>query len=285
VSIYQLANAALQPLWGRIYDKFSNKASFLASLVIFELGSLVCGTAVSSRMLIAGRAIAGIGSAGLIGGGLTIAASAVPLEKRAPLTAMLMGFAQLGVAMGPLLGGAFTSYTTWRWCFYINLPIGGILAIGLFLITVPDQCRKPNPWSLLRRLHLELDLFGFSLVAPAAFQLLLAVSWGGSKYAWNSATIIGLFCGAGATALLWLVWDWYRGDEALIPTSIIKVQAVWSGALTHCFLLTNVFCASFFLPIYFQAVQGVDPMKSGLYVLPSILSQLVVVSMTGVFGE
>ncbi|KAK4033297.1 major facilitator superfamily domain-containing protein [Parachaetomium inaequale] len=224
VSIYQLANAALQPLWGRIYDKFSNKSSFLASLAIFELGSLVCGVAISSRMLIGGRAIASIGSAGLVSGGLTIAASAVPLEKRAPLTAMLMGFAQLGIAIGPLLGGAFTSYTTWRWCFYINLPIGGILAIGLFRITVPDQCRKPNPWSLLRRLHLELDLLGFALIAPAAFQLLLALSWGGSKYAWNSATIIGLFCAAGVTALLWLVWDWYRGDEALIPISIIKVQ-------------------------------------------------------------
>ncbi|KAK3292403.1 major facilitator superfamily domain-containing protein [Chaetomium fimeti] len=221
VSIYQLANAALQPLWGRIYDKFSNKSSFLTSLAIFEVGSLVCGAAVSSRMLIAGRAVAGIGSAGLISGGLTITASAVPLEKRAPLTAMLMGVAQLGIAIGPLLGGAFTSYTTWRWCFYINLPIGGLLALGLLFLPIPDQYSKPSPWPLLRRLHLELDLLGFALIAPACFQLLLALSWGGSKFAWDSSVIIGLFCGAGATGLFWAAWDWYRGDEALIPFSII----------------------------------------------------------------
>ncbi|KAH6842670.1 major facilitator superfamily domain-containing protein [Chaetomium sp. MPI-CAGE-AT-0009] len=221
VSIYQLANAALQPLWGRIYDKFSNKSSFLASLAIFEVGSLVCGAAVSSRMLVAGRAVAGIGSAGLISGGLTITASAVPMEKRAPLTAMLMGVAQLGIAIGPLLGGAFTSYTTWRWCFYINLPVGGLLALGLLFLPIPDQYSKPSPWTLLRRLHLELDLLGFALIAPACFQLLLALSWGGSKYAWDSAVIIGLFCGAGATGLFWVAWDWHRGDEALIPFSII----------------------------------------------------------------
>ncbi|KAH6617164.1 major facilitator superfamily domain-containing protein [Chaetomium tenue] len=228
VTIYQLANATLQPLWGRVYDKFSNKSSFLASLVIFEVGSLCCGAAVSSRMLIAGRAVAGVGSAGLISGGLTITASAVPLEKRASLTAMLMGVAQLGIAIGPLLGGAFTSYVTWRWCFYINLPVGGLLALGLLFLPIPDQYSKPNPRSLLRRLHRELDLLGFALIAPACIQLLLALSWGGSKHAWDSPTIIGLFCGAGATGLLWLAWDWYRGDEALIPFSIIGVRAVWS---------------------------------------------------------
>ncbi|EAQ84790.1 hypothetical protein CHGG_08804 [Chaetomium globosum CBS 148.51] len=221
VTIYQLANATLQPLWGRVYDKFSNKSSFLASLVIFEVGSLCCGAAMSSRMLIAGRAVAGVGSAGLISGGLTITASAVPLEKRAPLTAMLMGVAQLGIAIGPLLGGAFTSYVTWRWCFYINLPIGGLLALGLLFLPIPDQYSKPSPRSSLRRLHRELDLLGFALIAPACIQLLLALSWGGSKLAWESPTIIGLFCGAGATGLLWIAWDWYRGDEALIPFSII----------------------------------------------------------------
>lgn len=280
-----MANAALQPLWGRIYDKFSNKSSFLASLAIFEMGSVFCGAAVSSKMLIGGRAVAGVGSAGLISGGLTITASAVPLEKRAPLTAILMGVAQLGIAIGPLLGGAFTAYTTWRWCFYVNIPIGGLLAIGLLFLPIPDQCSKPSPRSLLRRLHRELDLLGFALIGPACIQLLLALSWGGSKHAWDSPTIIGLFCGASVTGLLWIAWDWYRGDEALIPFSIIGVRAVWSGALTHCFLLTNIFCASFFLPIYFQAVQGADPMKSGANVLPSILSQLAVVSMTGFLGE
>jgi MFS family permease len=284
-SIYQLASAALQPLSGRIYQKFNNKSSFLVFFAIFEIGSAVCGAATSSAMLIAGRAIAGIGSAGLVSGGLTITASAVPLEKRASLMGAILGFSQLGVAMGPLLGGAFTSYTTWRWCFYINLPIGALLVIGLFFIPLPDQTVKPSPWSVLRRLHVELDLLGSALMAAAAVQLLLALSWGGEKYSWDSATISGLFCGTGATAFLWLLWDWFWGDEALIPFSMMKVQAVWAGALTHCCVLTNILCASFFLPIYFQAVKGANPMMSGVYVLASVLSQLLVLPLAGRLGE
>lgn len=127
-------------------------------------------------MLIAGRAIAGIGSAGVISGGLTITASAMPLAIRVSRMGAMMGFGQLGIAVGPLLGGAFTSYATWRWCFYINLPVGSLLVAGFCLIQVPDQLEKPNPRSVLRRLHVELDLLGSALIAMATTQLLLALS-------------------------------------------------------------------------------------------------------------
>ncbi|KAH6617732.1 major facilitator superfamily domain-containing protein [Chaetomium sp. MPI-SDFR-AT-0129] len=226
ISIYQFANAALQPIWGRIYHKFSNKAAFLTALAIFEVGSLICGIAVSSPMLIVGRAVAGIGSAGLVSGGLTITASAVPIEKRAPLTAILMGISQLGVAFGPILGGVFTSYATWRWCFYINLPIGALLLLGICLVPVPDQIQKPSPWSVIRELHYHFDICGFILIAGAAFQILLALSWGGSKYEWDSGFVTGLFSGAAGLIIIWLVWNWHRGDAGLIPISLIKVQAV-----------------------------------------------------------
>ena len=285
MSIYQLASAALQPLSGKIYHKFSNKISFLAFLAIFEIGSTICGAASSSSMLIAGRAIAGIGSAGIISGGLTITASAMPLATRVARMGAMMGFAQLGIAIGPLLGGAFTSYATWRWCFYLNLPVGGLLAAGLLFIRVPEQYEKPAASSVFRNLHRELDLFGFTLVATATTLLLFALSWGGGQYAWDSAIIIALFIGAAGTGLLWLVWDWYLGDEALIPIAMIKVRGVWVGSLTHCFFMTNVFCASFFLPMYFQAVRDASPMMSGVYVLASILSQLMAVPPTGKLGE
>lgn len=284
-SIYQLASAALQPLTGKVYSKFNVKVSFLVFFAIFELGSLICGTAISSPMLIAGRAIAGMGTAGLMNGGLTIIACSVPLAKRPSLTGIMMGFSQLGVIIGPLVGGALTAYASWRWCFYLNLPIGAVVAVGLLLLPIPDQFQKANPWAVLRSLHLELDLAGFALIAPAAIQLLLALQWGGSKYAWNSPTIIGLFCGAAGTTLAWLLWDWYRGDEALIPPSLFKKRPVWSGAVTHSFLLTNVYCASFYLPLYFQAVHGATPMMSGVNVLASILTQLVTAVLVGGFGK
>ena len=284
-SVYQLANAALQPLAGRIYHRFSNKAAFLAFLAIFEIGSAMCGAATTSGMLVAGRAIAGVRSAGIISGGLTITASAIRLATRVSVMGTMLGVAQVGIAIGPLLGGAFTTYANWRWCFYVNLPIGLLLAIGMIVIQVPDQSKKPTTRAILSRLHIELDLLGFVLIAGASSQLLLALSWGGIKHAWGSVTIVGLFAGAAATALLWLLWDWSQEDEALIPLSLVRVRAVWAGSLTHWFLMANVFCASYFLPVYFQAVHGANPMMSGVYVLASILSQLVVVPATGKLGE
>ena len=236
-------------------------------------------------MLIVGRAIAGIGSAALLNGALTIIACAVPLERRPSLTGLMMGFSQLGVVVGPLLGGVFTSYTTWRWCFFINLPVGAVVAVVLFFVEIPDQFQKPSLWTVLRRLPMELDLIGFALIAPAAVQLLLALQWGGNKFAWDSPTVIGLFCGAGGTSVAWVLWEWYRGDEALIPLSIIRIRAVRAGAVTQCFLLTTIYCASFFLPIYFQADHGATPMMSGIYVLASILPQLLTAVMAGVLGK
>ncbi|KAK3903976.1 major facilitator superfamily domain-containing protein [Staphylotrichum tortipilum] len=284
-SIYQLANAALQPLAGRIYHRFSNKVAFLVFLVAFEIGSAICGTATTSAMLVAGRAIAGARSAGIISGGLTIAASAMRLATRVSAMGAMLGIAQVGIAIGPLLGGAFTTYTNWRWCFYINLPVGLVLAIGLFFIQVPDQSNKPTTRTLLPRLHRELDLLGFVLISGASTQLLLALSWGGVKHAWGSVSVVGLLTGAAVTALLWLLWNWSQEDDALIPLSLLRVRAVWAGSLTHWFLMVSVFCASYFLPVYFQAVHGASPMMSGVYMLASIVSQLCVVPVTGKLVE
>ncbi|KAK3991500.1 major facilitator superfamily domain-containing protein [Cladorrhinum sp. PSN332] len=284
-SIYQLTSAALQPLTGKIYNKFSVRWTFMTFFLLFEVGSAICGAANSSAMLIAGRAIAGIGGAGLINGGLTIVATSVPLERRASLTGILMGLSQLGIVCAPLIGGALTTYTTWRWCFYINLPVGAFVFAGLLLVQIPDQMEKPSPMAVLKRLHVELDLVGFALLAPASVQLLMALAWGGNEYAWNSPTIIGLFCGAGGTGLVWLVWDWYRGDEALIPLSMLKKKVVWSSSVTNSLLMYIVYAGSFFLPIYFQAVKDATPIMSGVYVLASILTQLLGAVLGGVAVE
>ncbi|KAK3682305.1 major facilitator superfamily domain-containing protein [Podospora appendiculata] len=284
-SAYQLASAALQPLTGKIYTKFSLKWSFLGFFALFEIGSLICGAAVSSTMLIVGRAIAGMGASGLMNGGLTIIASAVPLDKRPSVTGSMMGISQLGIVCGPLVGGALTSYATWRWCFYLNLPFGAIVAVGLFLVHIPDQIKKQSPISVLRNLHHELDLIGFVLFAPAAIQLLLALQYGGSDYAWNSATVIGLFCGAGATFVVWLVWNWHCGEGALIPLSTVKKRVVWSTSLTQWLLMSTLYCSTYFVPIYFQAVKDATPILSGVYMLSSIVSQLLFAISSGVLVE
>lgn len=129
--------------------------------------------------------------------------------------------------------------------------------------------------SVLRTLPAKLDLIGFAIFAPAAIQLLLALQYGGIKFAWSSPQIIGLFCGAGGTFILFLGWDYYKGDAAMIPFSLARKRVVWASCLTYGLFLGQLVCVSYYLPIYFQGIKGVSPTMSGIYVLPSILSTVV----------
>jgi MFS family permease len=280
-SAYQFGSAAPQPLVGKLYTHFNTKWSFLAFLGIFEFGSVLCGAAVSSNMLIVGRAVAGLGFSGIINGAITIISSCAPLEKRPSLIGLTMGLQQLGLIAGPLVGGALTSYTSWRWCFYINLPLGAVTAIILVLLHIPEQTQKQRAVAVLPQLHKHLDLIGFVLFAPALLQLLLALQYGGNQYPWDSSRVIGLFCGSGATFILWFVWNRYKGDDALIPYSMVKLRAVWASALFTSCMISAVYVSTFFLPIYFQAINDATPILSGVYLLPSILPQLFAAGASG----
>ncbi|EZF71166.1 hypothetical protein H105_06573 [Trichophyton soudanense CBS 452.61] len=273
-SAYQFGSAAPQPLTGKIYTNFNSKWTFLTFFAIFEIGSVLCGAAISSNMLIVGRAIAGFGASGIINGAITIISSCVPLERR-PIN-------QLGLVAGPLVGGAFTSYTTWRWCFYINLPLGAFTAFFLLFLSIPEQTRKPNVSVVLSKLHHHLDLVGFLLFAPAILQLLLALQYGVNQYPWNSPRVIGLFCGFAANFAIWIFWNRYKGNDALLPHSMLKLRPVWTSALYQAFMISAVYGASFFLPIYFQAINNATPVLSGVYLLPTILPQLVAAGLSGV---
>ncbi|KAH8705863.1 putative MFS multidrug transporter [Talaromyces proteolyticus] len=279
-SAYQLASASLQPLAGKLYSQFRSKWIFLAFFFIFELGSLVCGVATSSKMLIIGRALAGIGSAGLVNGGLTILSACLPLHKRPAYIGALLGISQLGVVCGPLLGGAFTQYANWRWCFYVNLPAGAIVAVLLLFIHIPDNIR-PREISVLQTIQTKLDLVGFGFFASASIQFFLALEYGGNQYAWNSATVIGLFGGAAGVFIVYLVWEYFKGDEAMIPYSMVKQRAVWSSCLVQLFFWGALQLNTYYLPIYFQAIKGASPMMSGVYMLPIVISQLIGAALSG----
>ncbi|KAK4888290.1 hypothetical protein LTR27_012785 [Elasticomyces elasticus] len=279
---YQLASAVLQPLAGKTYVYFSNKWTFISFFAVFEIGSLLCGVATSSKMLIVGRAIAGMGTAGLQNGAMTIISACVPLHKRPALLGICQGFAQLGLVFGPLIGGALTQYTTWRWCFYINLPIGAVAgALLVFSRGVPDAHSKPPAMEVFRDLHHKLDLVGFVLLSPAIIMALLALQWGGNVYAWDSATIIGLFCGAAGNLLVWSAWNWWKKDDALIPVSMIRRTRVWSGSLVIGFLMSSLYIFVYYLPIYFQSADSASPTMSGVYMLPNILASLVLAVAVG----
>jgi MFS family permease len=236
-------------------------------------------------MLIIGRSVAGLGASGLVNGALTIIAAAVPMPKRPAMMGILMGIGQLGLVGGPLIGGAFTEYTTWRWCFYVNLPIGAVAAIFLLLIHIPDRVDRSPSRPPLKAIIQQMDLFGFVLFAPFAIMFILPLQWGGVKYAWDSAKIIGLFCGSAGMLIVFLLWEHHVGDGAMIPFFMIKRRIVWASCLTIGCFFGSMLTTVFYLPIYFQSVKGVGPSLSGVYVLPSILSQLLMAVAGGFLGK
>ncbi len=168
--------------------------------------------------------------------------------------------------------------------FYINLPPAAVVALPLVLMRVPDEIEKQPALSVLRQLHRHLDLVGFGLFGPAVVQLLLALQSGGNEYAWGSSTVIGLFCGYGVTFLVWLAWNGHKGDDALIPARIVRRRPVWTSGVNYTALMSTLLGASYYLPIYFQAVKGVGPILSGVYLLPTVLPQLLGAISFGVLG-
>ncbi|GKT52450.1 efflux pump mlcE [Colletotrichum spaethianum] len=276
---YNLCGAALQPFAGKLYTYLRSKQTFLAFLFLFELGSLICAVSKSSNMFIVGRAVAGMGSAGLYNGALTIIAATVPLQKRPLIIGILIGISNLGLVIGPLVGGAFTEFVNWRWCFYINLPIGGVVAILLFFIHIPSKIATPLP---LLKVPGHLDFPGFVLFAPAAIMFLLALQFGGNEHPWNSSVVIGLFVGAGVTAALFLYWEYRQGDdEAMIPLGLFKSRIVWISCVVGAMTMSITIVSSYYLPMFFQSVKGATPFQGGVDFLPTILSQLVFAVVSG----
>ena len=144
---------------------------------------------------------------------------------------------------------------------------------------------KPPVTDVVKTIYQKFDLLGFAIFAPAAIQILLALEYGGNQFPWNSATIIGLFSGGGVTFIIFFIWEYRAGEIAMIPYSIIGQRTVWASCLAVFTLFGTLQCASYYLPIYFQAVKGASPLKSGVDLLPSILMQLLGAVGSGILGK
>ncbi|KAJ7644907.1 DHA14-like major facilitator [Roridomyces roridus] len=276
-SAYLLTHAATQLLFGKFYTFLPVKWVFVTAITLFEAGSLLCGAAPNSNAFIVGRALAGVGSSGIFSGAMIIISRSVPLAKRPMYTGIIGGMYGISSVAGPLMGGVFTDKVSWRWCFYINLPIGAVtLAVVIFIFKMPRHSIDSKSTANSFASHLALfDPHGTLVFIPAIVSLLLALQWGGSKYPWNSWRIILLFVFFGILISIFVAVQLWKGDGATIPPRIIKKRSIWSGVFFAICSGGAFMIFSFWLPIWFQAIHGVSAIHSGIDNLPMILSLIV----------
>ncbi|OBB61516.1 MFS transporter [Mycobacterium sp. 852013-51886_SCH5428379] len=264
VTSYLLASTIVTVIVGKLGDIFGRKNVFQAGIVLFLVGSVLCALAQSMSVLVAARAVQGLG-----GGAITVTAVAligevIPLRERGRYQGALGAVFGVTTVIGPLLGGFFTDHLTWRWAFWINLPIA-VIVIGIAAVAIPELGRSAKP---------VLDYAGIVLVGAGAAGLTLATSWGGTTYPWASPMIIGLFA-VSILALVAFVFAERRAAEPILP-----IRMFASPVFTVCCVLSFVvgfamLGALTFLPTYMQFVDGVSATESGLRTLPMVLGLLV----------
>ena len=236
--------------------------------------------APNSVAFIVGRAIAGVGSAGIASGAYTIIGFSAPPDKRPLFTGITGAAYGIAAVVGPLIGGAFSDKVTWRWCFYINLPIGGLSVIAILLFFRTPAAARPQEAPLSEKL-LQMDPVGTVLVMAGIISYILALQYGGLTESWTSSKVIGLLVGFVAIFIVFIAWEIYQGERAAITPRIVRKREVWVGSGFAALIAGSYFLMIYYLPIYFQSIDGVDPTQSGVRNLPLIIAVTIATIASG----
>jgi EmrB/QacA subfamily drug resistance transporter len=270
VTAYLLASTASTPLWGKLGDLYGRKAFFQAAIVIFLVGSAFSGLAHSMVGLIASRAVQGIGGGGLMAGAQTIVGDVVTPRERGRYQGIFGAVFGVTSVIGPLIGGFFVDSLSWRWAFYINLPVG-VVAFAVVAAVLPGR---------LSRARHTIDYAGTALLVASATLLVLLTSLGGTTYAWGSAPIIGMGVAAVVTGAAFVLVE-RRAAEPLLPLHLFRNRVFSASSAIGLVVGFAMFGALTYLPQYMQIVKGSSPTLSGLRLLPMMAGVLLTSIVTG----
>ncbi|KAF7182337.1 hypothetical protein CNMCM7691_001817 [Aspergillus felis] len=265
VNVYFLTSAAVQPLYAQLADLFGRRWPMISAVAIFTLGSGICGGASSTNMLIGGRTVQGIGAAGINMLVELILCDLLPLKERGQFMGLLFVFIVLGSVLGPVIGGVMVQHVSWRWTFYINLPLGGTCLILLYLVL---RVQHPASPPVLKQLK-QIDYLGNIILAASASSVLYALTYGGTRYEWSHPSIIiTLALGLCGQCLFFLYEASPFCVQPVMPLELFKNRTSAAGFMAT-FLQTLVsFWAAYFLPLYFQSTLLSSPSRSGVQLLP-----------------